>query len=172
MRCQNFVEQNQFSSAFNFCVPITSGSLFVDQRHHDFRIPRAGGRAVRRDILNLLQICLRQFHVCRAGVVFQKLTPLRTGNRDNVRSLRQQPSEGKLARGAILFLRERLNLCNEVEIFLKILSLKARRIPSIVVFVKIFKLLELSREKSAAERTVATNAMPSWRVVGKTSCSG
>src|SRR5258708_35882035 len=83
---------------------------------------------------------------------------LGAGNRDDVLILRQHPGQRELRGFAAFLPGDFLDAAHEVEILLKVLALKARRISAVVVLREIYESRELAGEKAAPERTVGDEA--------------
>lgn len=73
---------------------------------------------------------------------------------DNVLSLCQQPSQGQLTGSDVLFGSNLLYSLDELEILVKVSSLKPRGTPSVITRLKVVRALDPTREKPATKRTV------------------
>src|SRR5205823_3911112 len=76
-------------------------------------------------------------------------------DRHDVLALREDPRQGELSGRAAFAGGEVLEPIGDREVFGKILALKARRSPAIVVFREVFEPLNLSSEKAPTQRTVS-----------------
>jgi hypothetical protein len=113
-------------------------------------IAQPGRGAERRNFVNARDVFGRERHIDGPNIFFHVFPALGSGDGNNVITLRKQPREGQLGRGAIFGRGNFFNPLHEVEILLEIFTLKSRRIPAVVISFQIFKAPDLSREKSAA----------------------
>ena len=79
-------------------------------------------------------------------------------NRNDVGTLSVHPGERKLCRRAALRLREFSKFSNQIQVLLKILSLKPRGSAPVIIWREIFESLELASKKSASQRTIGNEA--------------
>src|SRR5947208_576625 len=92
-----------------------------------FRGTRAGECVFWRDFIDSLEIITGKINIERADVLLQILSPFRSGNWNDVFSLREDPGKRELRRGAAFFPRDFFYPFYQVEIALKIVALKSRR---------------------------------------------
>ena len=88
--------------------------------------------------------CVRP-NCTRGDILLQIFPPLRPRNRDNVRTLRQHPGQRQLRSRALFLASYVFHAPHQIQILLKILSLKPRRISPVIIRWQIVKLLELPR---------------------------
>src|ERR1051326_4735696 len=130
----------------------------VDGRHHVLGIALAGGGVGREDFVNAAEVIGGESHFQGGDVFFQIFSALGAGNVDDVVTAEEDPGEGELRGLAAFLLGDLLDAMDKVEIFLEIFSLETRRVAAVVIGGEIFEAMELSSEKSAAERTVSDEA--------------
>src|SRR5437588_199321 len=94
---------------------------------------RTGGRVFGRDFVDSLEIIAGKIDIERADVLLQILSPFRSGNRNDVFSLREDPRECELCGCASFFPRDFLHPFYQIEIALKIVALKSRRCLAVIV---------------------------------------
>ena len=100
----------------------------------------AGGK----NFIDTAYVVLAELHVESRNVLFQILATLSSRDGHDVLVLGQHPCQRQLSRLAAFLFRDFLDSTNQGEIFLKVLTLKARRESAVVVFRKIFEPGELS----------------------------
>jgi hypothetical protein len=66
-------------------------TLAVHKRHHLRRVARARGSALRKELLDSLEIFRRKDYIHRPCILFEKLDALRAGNCNDFVALRQNP---------------------------------------------------------------------------------
>ena len=66
-------------------------TLAVHERHHLRRVARARGSALRKELLDLLEISRRKDYIHPTRILFEILDALRTGNCNDFFALRQNP---------------------------------------------------------------------------------
>src|ERR1022692_2403695 len=135
-------------------------ALSIHQRHHVLRIPSSGRRLRRKHFINSAQIFLAQLHVKRTHILLQIFPPLGSRDRHKVFPLRQHPSQRQLRRLAPFLFRNLLHAPHEIEILLKILSLKPRTIPPVIILWQIFEAPKLPRQEPASQRAISHKADP------------
>jgi hypothetical protein len=131
-----------------------------------FGIAIACGRAGGEDFVEPTQIVRAKLYIERGNIFLEILAALGTGDGDDVVVLRQHPRQRKLRRLASFFVRDLLDSVYEVEILLKVLSLKARRESAVVIRGEIFEAPELAGEKPAAERAIGDEAYAEFAASG------
>jgi hypothetical protein len=89
-------------------------------------ISHAGRGAARRYFVDTTQIFPAQFNVQSAGILFEVFSPLCPWDWNDVLALGKKPSKRELTGRAFLFFGNGLDTPNEIEVFRKIFSLKAR----------------------------------------------
>src|SRR5439155_26458349 len=119
-----------------------------------FRITRTGGDIFRCYLVDPFEIIRIQEHIERVHIFAQIFSPLRSWNWDDVFALRQDPGESELRWSATFFPRDLAHLTNEIQIALKIFSLKPRRGPPIVALCQVFEVFDLAGQESAPERGI------------------
>src|SRR5579862_2657878 len=134
--------------------------LPVHNSHHVFGIALASRRSLGEDFFHTLQIFGVQLDIDCSHVFFQIFTPFRTGDWNDVLALRQYPRQCQLRGLAALLACQFLNRMHEVEILLKIVALKSRRVAPVIVRWKIFETPELPGKKTASEGTVGHKPNP------------
>src|SRR2546421_6748861 len=128
--------------------------LFPKQFHHRFRIARTGGDIFRCYFVDPFEIVRIQEHIERVHIFAQIFSPFRSRNWDDVFALRQDPGQGELRGRATFFPSDLAHLANEIQIALKIFSLKPRGSPPVVVLRQVFKAFDLAGQESATERGI------------------
>ena len=132
--------------------------LAIDHRHHVLGVALTCRGVEGEDFIEAGEVILRELDVSGRGILLQIFSALRAGDRHDIVALRQSPRQSELSGRAFFLDGEFLHFMDEVEIFLEVLSLKARRVATVIVSGEIFVALELSRKKSAAERAVSDEA--------------
>src|SRR5258705_6122454 len=108
-------------------------TLAVHERHHLRGVARARGSALRKELLDSLEIFRRKDYIHPACIFVEILDALRTGNCDDFVALRQNPRKRQLRRGTGLLVSDFSDVANEIKILLEVLSLESWRLPAIVV---------------------------------------
>jgi hypothetical protein len=89
-------------------------------------ISHTGRGAARRYFVDTTQIVFAQCNVQSSGIFFEVFSPLCPWDWNNVLALGKQPSERELTGRAFLFFGNGLDAANEIKVFRKIFSQKAR----------------------------------------------
>src|SRR5690242_12799429 len=77
-------------------IAFTPRASQVDALHPRFGVAQAGRRVARNGAIDASQLLEAQHHLGRLRVLLDVTAAFRSGNRDDVRSLRQHPGEGQL----------------------------------------------------------------------------
>ncbi len=128
--------------------------LFPEQFHHRFGITRTGSDIFWCYCVDSFEIVRIQEDIERVHIFAQIFSPLRSRNWDDVFALRQDPGQGELCGRATFFPSDLAHLANEIQIALKIFSLKPRSSSPIVVRRQIFEAFDLTGQESATERGI------------------
>src|SRR4051812_46741957 len=139
------------SRLFPTLARIWRSSLAVHRPHSALGIPLPSSGPLRSHFLDLVQIRAAELHLQGSDILLQVAPLLGPGDRNDVLPLRQQPGEGQLCRSALLAPRNLLHSGDQVEIPLKVFSLKAGSIPAIVVLRQVVEVPEPSSQKSATQ---------------------
>src|SRR5258705_5709729 len=118
--------------------------LSIDSVHPRCRVTLACCHAFRRDLINSAQVLRTKSDVQLANILFQILAPLSAWYRDNVLALRQHPCKSKLGRRTSLFCCNLPDAFYQVEILLKVFTLKTWPIPSRFVWRQLVIALDLT----------------------------
>src|SRR6266568_3214344 len=111
-------------------------------------------RLVRRDLVDAREILACKIDIDRADIFLQIFAPFCAGDRNDVVALCQYPGECQLRGRALFFARDFFHALYQVEIALKIFSLKSRRRAPVIVFRQVLRGFNLPGQKSATERAV------------------
>src|SRR6185503_1551794 len=128
--------------------------LEVHALHVVDRVARAGAGADRRGVGDPLQIGFREPYAQSPEILFEALLALGARDGDHVLALRQHPGEGELRRGALLFLRDRLEPGGERHVLVQVLALEAWMREAPVAFGQVLLPVHRAGEHAAAERRV------------------
>src|SRR5688572_8436842 len=101
--------RSRTARAFRTFPVATAPASAVQQALHLGRVAIAGRYAVRRELLDAIELLARQLDAGCSDVLFQPRQVTRARNRDHIRALREHPSQRELRGGAALRARERLH---------------------------------------------------------------
>src|SRR5438094_1778890 len=128
--------------------------LRIHRLHGRFGVAGAGRHTFRHGFVNACQIFASQGDLKRPQVFFEVILAAAARNGKDILALREHPGERELRRRATLLPRTLFNPFHHVEVFLELLSLKARGVPPPVVGSQILKALDSPGQETAAERAV------------------
>src|SRR5881398_2239538 len=131
-----------------------------DRAQHRLGIAEPGGGAERHGGVDRRQVLGRERDGERAHVLLEVRPPLRSRDGDDVLALGEHPGERELRGPAALARRERLEVAHQVEVFLEVLALEARREAAVVVGREVLEALDLPGQEAAPERAVGDEADP------------
>src|ERR1051325_148024 len=132
----------------------------VDALHPRLGVAQARRRVARDRAIDAPQLFGSESHLRGPGVLLDVAAAFRSGNRDDILALRQDPGERELRRGTLLFPRHRLHRVGERQIALEVLALKARIVAAVIVRREVLGLLEPAAQESAPQRAVGDETDP------------
>src|SRR6185436_16422242 len=138
----------------------TTTTSHIHVLHHLFGISVPGRDSPGRQFVQPRQISGTQLKPGRRGIFFQIFSALRPRYRHDVVALSQHPRERKLSRGHFLLASNFVYSLNQLEILREVFASEPRRIAPVIISGEIVEALDLTRQESAAERTVGNKANP------------
>src|SRR6185437_1216877 len=102
-------------------------------------------------LIDAFQVVGIQHYVQRIHIFAQIFPSLGSRNWNDVFALRQDPGERQLGRSATFFRSDLAYLANEIQIALKVFSLKSGGGPPVIVRRKVFEPFNLAGKESAAK---------------------
>jgi len=100
--------------------------LPIEDSHHFFPIARAGCDFRRHELIQTCKIVGRELNLQRGDVLLEIFPPLGSWDRNDVVAFRQHPGERELCRLAFLFLGNRLDARQELQVLRKVVALETR----------------------------------------------
>src|SRR5205807_3213471 len=106
------------------------------------------------DFLDSFEIFAGKIDIERADVLLEIFSAFGSRDWNDVVALREHPCQRELRRRAFLFASNFFDALYDIEIALKIVALKSRRRPPVVVLRNVFRLLNLTGQESTTKRRV------------------
>src|SRR3974390_3466697 len=130
----------------------------VEHRHSPWPIPLTRRRIGLKLLIQPLHQLRRKDNFRCSRILLQVLAPLRSGYRDDVVALRQEPGQGKLARGSSGLGSNLFPFIDKGQVVLEVLALESRVGPPKVTRLKVLRRLDGAGQNSAAQRAVSNKA--------------
>src|SRR5215203_5009585 len=137
------------------CNP-SVGGLSVNSAH--IRVALTGSGTLWGSLVYALELLVGKRDTSRGGVLLQIFAALGARDRHDILSLVQQPCQGKLAGGYAFFVRYLFDPIDQLQVFLEVPALEARRGAPEVALRQVLESLNLSGQEAASQRTISNKA--------------
>src|SRR5882672_11410699 len=135
-------------------VPSAS-RLSIDDLHHSWRIALARRRSLGQRVFDAIEIFFTQHDIGSADVLFETSKAAGTRDGDYVLVAEEEPCQGKLSGGTLLFFRHLSQAIGDGKISGELFSLKTRITTPPVAVCQVIHSAKPAAEKSATQRTVS-----------------